>query len=59
MCLFLIGVVLLQQGRSADLAGIEETPRTLTATLDEPGRAPAQLPGLAGSDNGADRVRAA
>jgi DNA recombination protein RmuC len=46
-------------GRSADLAGIEETPRTLTATLDEPGRAPAQLPGLAGSDNGADRVRAA
>jgi DNA recombination protein RmuC len=42
-------------GRSAELAGIEETPRTVTATLGEP----APLAGLAAADDGADRVRAA
>jgi DNA recombination protein RmuC len=42
-------------GRSAELAGIEETPRTVTATLGEP----APLAELAAADDGADRVRAA
>jgi DNA recombination protein RmuC len=48
-------------GRSAELAGIEETPRTLTATLGEgeSERRPAPLAELAPADHGADRVRAA
>ena len=47
-------------GRPVELGGIEESPRTLTATLGEPEeRRPTALPELVAPENGADNVRAA
>jgi DNA recombination protein RmuC len=47
-------------GRPVELAGIEDSPRTLTATLGEPEeRRPTPLPELVAPENGADKVRAA
>ena len=47
-------------GRPVELGGIEDSPRTLTATLGEPEeRRPTALPELVAPENGADNVRAA